>query len=423
MRKTPLQVISKRNAVLRRAIRTKNKRKLAALIALPSVVLGVTIQGSMLSSDGRRNRIFKPRKLFSFQDHVESLEPQFFRRLYRVSVAQFQNLCEYVTPYLRKHVTREAGTANTASIEVHLCITLRMLAGASYLDVGWPYGIGSATVYTIFQQTLQALNSSLPKMSFPTTEEECRYCANQFRKLRKSPIDGIVAALDGIAIAIQQPRLDQTPDPRKYYNRKGFYSVCVQAAVGANYKFLFVSARHAGGIHDSTAFQASVLFEALRLKKLPSWARIAADDAYKNGGYILTPYGGPNLSNIKDSFNYYLSSCRITIEQAFGMLVSRFGIFWSPLRFSLATNTLIIMVACKLHNFIIDSRDDTYYNQLDIAEDNNVQGSPTVYIQDYLHTEQDLQRSRNRQREDSSIRDEIASELNVLGLLRPRVRR
>ena len=191
--------------------------------------------------------------------------------------------------------------------------------------------------------------------------------------------------------------------------------------MGADYKFMFVSARHAGGTHHSTTFQASVLYDALLQNLLPSWIRIAADDAYSNGGYILTPYSGPNLSQVKESFNFFLSSCRITIEQAFGILISRFSIFLSPLRYSLKTDTLIIMVACKLHNFIIDSRDEIYYNILDVVDENNVQGSPTVHIQNYLHTEQDSQRTRRRDREESTVRDEIAQQLNILGLLRPRV--
>ena len=276
------------------------------------------------------------------------------------------------------------------------------------------------TVYTIFEETMHGLNKCLPQIIFPTTEAECGRKANHFRILRRSPINGIVAALDGISIAIQQPQLNETPDPQKYYNRKGFYSICVQAAVGADYKFLYVSARHAGGTHDSTSFQASVLYHALLQNILPSWIRIAAD-AYSNGGYILTPYSGPNLLQVKDSFNFYLSSCRSTIEQAFGMPVSRFGIFWSPLRSGLETDTFIVMVACKLHNFIIDSRDESYYNILDVVDENNVHGSPSVHVQNYLHTEQDSQRTRRRDREESTVRDEIAQQLNILGLLRPRV--
>jgi hypothetical protein len=38
-----------------------------------------------------------------------------------------------------------------------LAVTIRILAGASYLDVGWPYGLADATVYVIFDETLAAI--------------------------------------------------------------------------------------------------------------------------------------------------------------------------------------------------------------------------------------------------------------------------
>jgi len=165
------------------------------------------------------------------------------------------------------------------------------------------------------------------------------------------------------------------------------------------------------------------LHEFIERGVLPSWAKIAADDAYVNGDYILTPYGGYGLSQEQDAFNLYLSSCRMAVEQAFGMLVSRFRIFWSPLRFGLAKDTLILMVACKLHNFIIESGDLSYFDSLEVADENNVAGKPVVYLQNDLHTEQHIQRSRQRRRENSSLRDSIASRLSLLGLIRPRTRR
>jgi hypothetical protein len=50
-----------------------------------------------------------------------------------------------------------------------------------------------------------------------------------------------------------------------------------------------------------------------------------------------------------------LSSQRITIERAFGMLVRKFGILWRALRYDLATNILVVMTCAKLHNWCIRS--------------------------------------------------------------------
>jgi hypothetical protein len=72
---------------------------------------------------------------------------------------------------------------------------------------------------------------------------------------------------------------------------KRFYSICVQAAVGADYRVSYVSSTHAGSTRDSTRFQSMALHEILGKSErdggLPNWATVAADDAYGNKGRIL----------------------------------------------------------------------------------------------------------------------------------------
>jgi hypothetical protein len=143
-----------------------------------------------------------------------------------------------------------------------------------------------------------------------------------------------MAALDGIYIAIACPR--EAEDSRKLLNSKGFYSICVQAEVGVDYRIYYVSSLHVGSTHDSTAFQSTQLCQLLLKSSkqggLPNWAIIAADDAYANHGRVLTPYSGRMLTSRQDEFNYFLFSCRILVEQVFVVIVARFGIFLSPMR-------------------------------------------------------------------------------------------
>lgn len=72
-----------------------------------------------------------------------------------------------------------------------------------------------------------------------------------------------------------------------------------------------------------------ILFSPMPQEKdLPGGFWIADDDAYVCSSYMLTPYPGWNIGQKKDTFNFCQSSCRIHIEQAFGMLVCRWGILW-----------------------------------------------------------------------------------------------
>lgn len=130
--------------------------------------------------------------------------------------------------------------------------------------------------------------------------------------------------------------------------------MCVQAVATAEYKFSFVSATHAGSTQESTAFQATKLYTHIMDGKLPSWAQLVCDDAYGHGTHMLTPFSGKRLSTRQDAYNFHQSSPRIVVEKSFGILVKRWGILWSPLRFRLAKATDIIMVCLKLHNLLMN---------------------------------------------------------------------
>jgi len=46
------------------------------------------------------------------------------------------------------------------------------------------------------------------------------------------------------------------------------------------------------------------------------------------------------------------------VEQAFGVLVARWGILWTPLQFDLQRSTQIVDVALKLHNYCIGEKEE-----------------------------------------------------------------
>lgn len=73
-----------------------------------------------------------------FMQHVIDIGQDLFHRLYRVPHVQFLALRELIAENAQPNINRPAGIANTVDIDVRLCITLRILAGASYLDVSWP---------------------------------------------------------------------------------------------------------------------------------------------------------------------------------------------------------------------------------------------------------------------------------------------
>ena len=93
------------------------------------------------------------------------------------------------------------------------------------------------------------------------------------------------------------------------------------------------------------------------IENLPEGYFCGGDNAYCNSEHLLVPFPGQNLDQRMDSFNYFLSQLRIRIENAFALLVARWGILWRPLRVRLKNQPSLIKCLCKLHNFCIDEKE------------------------------------------------------------------
>lgn len=375
------------------------------------------------------------RGALDFSRHADAMTEKQFTRLYRLSKSEFDDAILVIFPDHDPAPTRKYN-ARAIDPRIRLAIFTRMLAGAQILDLWWPYHVGVSSVYNLFSDVLRRVATHVDNVQFPRSEAECRKAADDFQRLRKSPIWGVISALDGVSVAIRCPNLDDTPTPRFFYNRKGFYSICVQAACAADYSFNFFSASNCGSTHDSTAFASSGLHSLLSKSPtdpggLPDFAVVAADDAYGNGscwGRVLTPKSGSGLTSEMDTFNYFWSKLRTIIEQAFGVLVARWGILWSPLRFNLSTNILIIESCIKMHNFIIAHRrrrgDETVtaealFSDMEGAdEDNHVSGTAQIFMQNLHHTEEDL--AQNRRNFCGKKREAVAKKLYDFGHRRPR---
>lgn len=412
-----VRVLAAKKAIKRLSRRSGKSAENVAQIVLKIIAVVV---GDIVAKESSR-KWFTSRPTFDFYEHCAKIPNDYFKRLYRVTKEQFFALVDLIAPRVQRKQRVDGDRYPAVCPEVILAITLRTLAGGSYLDICWPYNIARVTYYYCLHEGLEALYDGLQEIKFPSTEDECKKAAQTFFNERngRNPIKGVISALDGLAVKIAQPR--DVPDPRKYYNRKSFFAVVVQAACTADFTFTYVSASNSGSTHDSTAIQSCGLWRVLTEKILPRWAIVVCDDAYAHVGNLLCPYSGAEVTDIQDSFNYYQSSNRIVIEQAFGMLIGRWGVFWKAMRYDLATTTLIIMVCCKLHNFIIrtgDEQDRDYKYRLPTHELNNVTGVEEVHLQNNLHFP-DEEPFVERCGSNDQFRSAIAQHIRNLGLRRP----
>ncbi|GMF30338.1 unnamed protein product [Phytophthora fragariaefolia] len=95
---------------------------------------------------------------------------------------------------------------------------------------------------------------------------------------------------------------------------------------------------------------------------LPRGHHVIADSGYGVSPTVITPYcendEGGKLTALQANFNFYLSSTRMAIEGAFGLLKERFRILKKPLEERTPSASVRIIVACMvLHNLLIDFQD------------------------------------------------------------------
>lgn len=84
---------------------------------------------------------------------------------------------------------------------------------------------------------------------------------------------------------------------------------------------------------------------------------LVGDDAFPLTTYMMKPFQGHFLPNNQRIFNYRLSRARRVIENAFGILSTKFRIFRKPIAFLPETVDKIVLAAAVLHNFL-KIRDD-----------------------------------------------------------------
>ena len=126
------------------------------------------------------------------------------------------------------------------------------------------------------------------------------------------------------------------------------------------------------------------------------------DNAYTPTEHVLVPFSGSDKEDPgKYAYNYHLSQLRIRIEICFGILVSEWRIFKTPLCVNVTNATRMIYCCIRLH-----------INEGDAVPEINPEDSKELPAEYYV------QRSSRLQGQ-SQIRELVLEKLNSKGLSRP----
>lgn len=188
----------------------------------------------------------------------------------------------------------------------------------------------------------------------PQLREEWEEIARGFQSRWNFP--NCLGAIDGKHILIQAPPHCGT----EFINYKGHNSIVLMAIADYNYCFTYIDVGCNGIVSDGGVFQNCSIDTALEKGILPEGHCLVADDAFHLKVYLTKPYNSLPLTKEEKIFNYRLSRARRIVENAFGILVSRFRIFEKKILCNLSTVDKIVKACCALHNWLRKTASNTY---------------------------------------------------------------
>ncbi|CAM4559424.1 unnamed protein product [Lepidochelys olivacea] len=232
----------------------------------------------------------------------------------------FIELCDLLSPALKRKNTKMRAAL---SVEKQVAIALWKLATPnSYWSVGKQFGVGKCTVGAAVIQVANAITELL--LSRVMTLGNVQVIVDGFAAMGFPNCGGVI---DRTHIPILGP--DHFGS--QYVNRKGYFSMVLQALVDHKGRFTDISVGWPGKVHDARIFRNSGLFKQLQEGTYFPDQKITVGDvempivipgnpAYPLMSWLMKPYTG-TLDSSQEQFNYRLSKCRI--ECVFGCLKAR----------------------------------------------------------------------------------------------------
>lgn len=291
------------------------------------------------------------------QAELQAEDPAEFKRMLRVDPALYQEIVQNLTPALEKEETvmREA-----LPVGLRVAITLKYLCtGDTYAGISHLYRVSRSSICNVIEEVCDAIHAHYAEevLQCPDEPQKWKQAAAKFKDRWQFP--HCVGALDGKHVAIERP-------PRSgsvYYNYKHFYSIILMALVDGDYKFQWVNVGAAGAAGDAQVWNRSDLRnlilegrigwpapEPLEGQEEDSHYFIVGDEAFAMQQWLIKPFARRGLTREQQIFNYRLSRARRIVENAFGILAKRFGVFGTTIKLMPDKVEKVVLAAVCLHN-------------------------------------------------------------------------
>ena len=226
-----------------------------------------------------------------------------FTNFMRMTPEFFEMIKTRLEPCLARQATNYRAPISVGEKQA---LTIRYLAtGESYTSLSCQFRVGRSTISKFLPEVCRAIQDEFTRdyLRCPTTPDEWKELETEFRIRWNVP--HALGALDGKHVALKKPKNSGA----LYHNYKGFFSIVILALVDGQYKFRWVDVLQ------------------LDLAQMPRY---------------LIPV----------TANYRISRGRRVVENAFGILVSRFRVMMTIIELPPETVRDVVMTCVVLHNIL-----------------------------------------------------------------------
>lgn len=337
----------------------------------------------MLSTTGRRQQLGlcqRPRRKFwvrpgrtsQWWDNFEAgiVVDSEWKENFRMSRSSLVDLADMLRPYITGTPTV---MRSPVGVLKKVACTLYYLSDEGRLrKTANSFGLSRTSVSRIVRQVCEAITLHLgPRyIRLPETDAEAEELVTNF--LRAHGMPQCFGAVDGTHIEIRRPAFHSTD----FINRKGKYTLNVQAACNYKQEFMDVVIKWPGSVHDARVFTNSELNAKFKNGQIPELRKrivldeepipicLLADPAYPILPYLIKEYANGGCNAHEQYFGMSLCRGRMVIECAFGRLKARFGALRRAMDINLVDLPKVIYSCFVLHNYCESRKDRVAENMV-----------------------------------------------------------
>lgn len=288
-------------------------------------------------------------KAFSAWEWVEN---------FRVSPSTFDYLCAHLRNAIQR---RDTNMRRAIPADVRLAMTLwRLGACTEYRAVEQLFGVSRSTVCKILRDVCEAVVGILTPLYVRPPDPVEVAAGNGF------PLPQLAGVLGSLHVPIRAPN----ENAAGYYNRRGWHSVVVQAAVDSRGCFWDINVGCPGRVTDTQVLCASELYQRAQGGELfPGGSQDIGGvhvPIYLLGGcsypflpWLMRPYRAVALTPAQQRFNEYADAARTVLGVAFGRLRGRWRCLTKRNDTDVSFLPTLIAACCTLHN-VCETRGDAF---------------------------------------------------------------